>query len=601
MEVHADLSPFRRDLNRELKRAVTSFEKELNKALGVSLQQEAEASGQRIGVKLGRGASRGLKKEMVDNASIWTDIGATLGTAIGRGLSALPPEVKLALLGGALAASPLIAGALAAAVTAGVGLAVAGIGAALASQFESVQVGWRELGSDLRLTLVEAASAFEPVMLRVFDLIELRVERMAPMIGRIFDVSATFLEPFVGRALDALERFLVHLERTMGDIGPFVDELGDGLVTLADAAGVALNVIASTGQDGREAFRDMVAIIASLVVGFALLINALTKVWGLIRDTARLFAESPWPVQALFPLAAGFGHVANAIDDTSRANEAYFLTNVEMVDSQGRVITQTKEEIAALKNLASVIKAAADAALGAIDANVDYERSIDSLEEALKRGGANINITTKAGQDTVEAFAKSLGGLTEQLEKRVLTGELTTQQAVAQYNKEIERLEALANAAGITDRQFYDLYGTAIILGELQIAPETAGIDATTATVEELNQALREAIALAKHLAGVTIGGALLGARGYAEGGVIDQPTLALMGEGNRREVVIPLTKPARAAELMRETGLDRMASGDTQVMVFIGDEQLEGRMVRVAQRVSGQQGLALAQGFRGL
>lgn len=42
----------------------------------------------------------------------------------------------------------------------------------------------------------------------------------------------------------------------------------------------------------------------------------------------------------------------------------------------------------------------------------------------------------------------------------------------------------------------------------------------------------------------------------FARGGIVDEPTNAILGEGGRREVVLPLTDPARTAALARESGL---------------------------------------------
>jgi hypothetical protein len=47
-----------------------------------------------------------------------------------------------------------------------------------------------------------------------------------------------------------------------------------------------------------------------------------------------------------------------------------------------------------------------------------------------------------------------------------------------------------------------------------------------------------------------------------AKGGIIDSPTLAILGEGNRREVVIPLEDPARAQELAVQSGLAKILTG---------------------------------------
>lgn len=76
-----------------------------------------------------------------------------------------------------------------------------------------------------------------------------------------------------------------------------------------------------------------------------------------------------------------------------------------------------------------------------------------------------------------------------------------------------------------------------------------------------------------------------LGAPGHAQGGIFNTEHLARIAEQNRPEVVIPLTDPGRARELAHRSGLmTMMGGGDTQVIVYIGDEQV---MARVERRVS--------------
>lgn len=601
VEVHADLTPFRRNLQRDLKRITDDFEKQLSNSLGSGLQRSAQQSGQRIGDTLGRETSRGMQKHLGNkDAGIFVSITSALASALDDGISALPMEVKAALVSGILATSPLIAGALATAISGGVALGVAGLGIALGSQFERVQTAWTGFVSRLRLQLVSSAGAFEQVLVNVFALVEGRFARLGPVFERLFSTAATFVEPLFNSLLNAMEAFLGHLDEALGGSGAFLEELGRGIETLARAAGMALAIMVSTGEDGRKAFRDLVAAVAGLVIGFSLLVAVLTKVYGLIRDTLSAIDRAPILIKILFPWAAGIGAVANATDDASEANTAWLHTNTDLLDSQGRVITKTKEEEQAIKALRDAINSAADAALDAIMSNVDYEESIDRLAKSLKENGKNINIDTENGRENVRAFAKSIQDLRKDLVDRVATGQLTTEQAVAQYNREIERIEALGNSAGITDQQFYDLYGTAIALGELEIAPDTSGIDDASASAQTLIARMKEIIALAKVIGGGAASGALAGARGFAQGGFVYAPeTVSVAEEGP--EVIIPLTKPARAAQLMRQAGLDDMGGGETQVLVFIDGQQMEGRMVQVAQRVSAQQGLSLAQGFRGL
>jgi len=57
---------------------------------------------------------------------------------------------------------------------------------------------------------------------------------------------------------------------------------------------------------------------------------------------------------------------------------------------------------------------------------------------------------------------------------------------------------------------------------------------------------------------------------GLAEGDIIRQPTIALMGEQNRPEVVIPLTNPQRARQLANESGLSGQLYGQQMVTVVV-------------------------------
>lgn len=88
---------------------------------------------------------------------------------------------------------------------------------------------------------------------------------------------------------------------------------------------------------------------------------------------------------------------------------------------------------------------------------------------------------------------------------------------------------------------------------------------------------------------------------GYADGGIIDKQQVAVVGEGNRREVVLPLTDPRRTRELAQQSGLMNVLGGDgaSMVIVYIGNEQLDSRMYRVANRNSKDQARLMTQGPR--
>lgn len=86
----------------------------------------------------------------------------------------------------------------------------------------------------------------------------------------------------------------------------------------------------------------------------------------------------------------------------------------------------------------------------------------------------------------------------------------------------------------------------------------------------------------------------------FAEGGVITEPTLALMGEGHRSEAIIPLTNPRRAQEIADQTGLSTMLSGGGDTFIFyLGEEQITARIVRIASGVVDASGRQLTAGVR--
>lgn len=52
------------------------------------------------------------------------------------------------------------------------------------------------------------------------------------------------------------------------------------------------------------------------------------------------------------------------------------------------------------------------------------------------------------------------------------------------------------------------------------------------------------------------------GAQGFAAGGEVDKDGLYRLGEGNKREVILPMTNPARARQVADETGVTEMLRG---------------------------------------
>lgn len=87
--------------------------------------------------------------------------------------------------------------------------------------------------------------------------------------------------------------------------------------------------------------------------------------------------------------------------------------------------------------------------------------------------------------------------------------------------------------------------------------------------------------------------------KGYAHGGIFDRPTVGLIGEAGT-EVLLPLNNPKRAASLAQQSGLmDVIGGGGTNVYVYIGNEPIDQRAMKVVTQSNYTTGRALARGPR--
>ena len=220
----------------------------------------------------------------------------------------------------------------------------------------------------------------------------------------------------------------------------------------------------------------------------------------------------------------------------------------------------------------------------------------------MQENGKTFDITNEKGRQNVEAFLKGLKDAEAETANQVAMGKLSSVQAAQYYDEQIRKVEDLARKAGFTTQQFDAMFGEIINVAQLRLDAEAMGLTNTSAELQEgVNQA-RELYEQLKRIKAFRL--PKQGTRGFselAEGGLVTQPTQALIGEAGA-EVVIPLTRPARAAELMRLSGLDKMLSPAVpSVQVFVGNEQLDSRTYRIVTENNSALSSSLAFGARGL
>jgi hypothetical protein len=591
IRVRADMGPFRRDLKNETETAAQEFERILAPAIANTITDAAEKAGKEGGEKAGDGLAEGIKRRTGNkNNDVWVAFIGAFAGALDDGISALPTELKATIVLALLAVSPLIIAGLGGAIAAGIAAGVAGLGVAFGSQFQTVQDRWASFLSTVRSTLTQTAEAFEPVLLAVMNRVEKRFEQLAPRLESIFDKSADFVLPLVDALVDAFDFVLESLDAAMQDSDGFVRELAKGIAILGAAIGEVIAILASTGDDGEKALRDLVFIVADLLIGVAQLVKVFTHFYGLVRDLAD--ATPVW-VDVLLPLLGVFDLFTDAADSTANSTEGYNIVLGQLGATKEEIIAKTKAEEKALKALEKQTQDNIDAAFGMITTNIAWERSLDEITESFKENGRTLKFETEEGRRNLESIVDALEKARKRAEQRTKEGVLNAQEMDAAFRKEIQAIYDRAVAEGASRKELEGIFGTLVSI--LSLPPPNVD------WAHSLAGALARAAAESRK---IKIPGAYgdfdPSGRPLADGGIVYGPSNHLIGEAGA-EAVIPMTRPQRAMQLMRQAGLDRLVSGNNNiaVQVFVGNEELDARTVRIVQQSSNRQSQLLNFGVR--
>lgn len=247
-----------------------------------------------------------------------------------------------------------------------------------------------------------------------------------------------------------------------------------------------------------------------------------------------------------------------------------------------------------MQNLNQQLEAYERMVLGQINNEIAWEQAVDDFTEAVNRNGRSLKLGEQAGRDNANALLQlaqvALRTRSEQIAMGVEVG--VAQQKFDQQKAAIYALAAQMKLSKVeTDK----------IVGALLNIPPPAptGIDA--ASIARLQKALTliQQIYAAPGFGSIfgALANALKSSKAYANGGIVTSPTMGLVGEAGP-EAVIPLNKPARAAQLLNQSGLSNMMG--PSVNVFIGNQQIDAY---IDDRVDGRMSVtarSLAYGGRG-
>lgn len=580
VNVRADLKPFAKDVEKGVREILRAVEKKLTadgqfgRTIGESVRKQT-SDGVSSGLEEGfdRGAKRGARKALTTGQKFF----AALGDFADDGLSALPSQVKAALVVGVVGASviiaPLIAGTISAAITAGVGVAAVGAGIALASQFRVVQDQFRAVGRTILDDLRESATVFIDPLVDAGEQIVDAFEELGPVIDATFGQAALAVEPLTRALTGFVQQLLPGIQSAVQKARPLIEALATALPKLGRDFATAFDILADGSPQAVVALRDLLNIIGTLIIGTAAFIRILSDLYYWMRVIGELQQ----------------GDLAEALTLMAERENNARLASGQLADGLKPLDTALGKTAAEAKAAQLAIAGLISEQFRGINATIDYEAAIDNLAKSIKEGNKDFREQTENGRINLQYVQQAITGAAQirdaEIAKAIESGR-STDTIEANYRRQIDALEKAIGKnreQGTALRDMFEIARSGPKKVEIEVT--TPGLAAATQRWKDFNAAVRAGIrSMIEGARSVGVGAGLQTAvQKYANGGIVSQPTFGLVGEAGYKEAVIPdpAVMPERAMELSTKFGLtsmiaDALGAGKTIVNVFIGQQRLE-------------------------
>lgn len=284
---------------------------------------------------------------------------------------------------------------------------------------------------------------------------------------------------------------------------------------------------------------------------------------------------------------------ADAARDDQEAGSGAATTTLLQVEAARKLTLAEQAAASAVRSVTAAMKEQADLLRAQVDPAFAFQQALQGVAEkqkaysdAVKESGSNSRDARLAALELATASA-DLGTAASNLGD-AFTGRLTP------------NMRETLRAAGLTkgeiqavERSLKDTKKAAESYeGKYKADVTVEGATAAERKIRNLNRVIADiersvTIGITANVTGLN---RLPAFGANADGGIITHPMISLLGEGYKPEVVIPLTKPARARQLAEASGLTRILAAAAPAPTAA---PLAAAAVRVtAARVTGTGGL---------
>lgn len=379
----------------------------------VSVKLEADISKYVAGMGAAAAATKGLRDEHSKTSSDLkksdkllpspTDLGR-MSDKLALGITkSIPPQLTQAIAAGAVAGSPFLAATLVGAITGGAGLLGIGGGIALAMRDPKIKAEAKALGGFIDEEMRDAFGGFGPAMTESIGIVRNKVADLNDEFERIGDNSADALVPLTESVTEAFGSIVEGLDNVIGESGPTMRVIGEGIEGIGDAVEKFLNMTASNADVGAKALSDLFAIIEFGIGGLTVAVDLLAKAykWGTAWTT--LIPGMDGVGEASEGAANNMGILGKETEESGKKAEVAqhkFVALEDILQKTAERNLSAAEATIAMRKATKDLADAVDKKSGVTDkertALISYSRTINNATSALDEQGRTVGEATAA-------------------------------------------------------------------------------------------------------------------------------------------------------------------------------------------------------------
>jgi uncharacterized protein YoxC len=390
-------------------------------------------------------AQKSIKADSDKTIQQWTDrivkatnlIGPQMAGTLAKGFATAGQAGAPLLVGGVVAAAPLIAGTIAGAIIGGAGIGGVVGGVLVASKDARVQSAWQDLSKDVGDRLEQAGGQFVAPTLQ--GVAEVRKAVDSIDIDQIFADSAAFVVPLAEGASRAITALGDGLEDLVHNAGPVINSIADGIGDVGEAVGEGLSSLSDNADSAAASLDTVFTTMSKLTKTTFDVVNGLIEVDEWMRKNGIQGSIVIDTINQLTGSSDNFTkHTKGAADAGNTLNNAL----LEGVEPGNQYAAAVAESAKASQDLDSANRSLYGSQTQAAQAMADATKII-------KKNGDTLELNSQKGRDNRAALESVAGALASNYQNYVKVNGVGAQsEVIAKKNR--DAFVGLASKAGLS-------------------------------------------------------------------------------------------------------------------------------------------------------